>query len=237
MKTVNATTVMSNLRPGEASCFRLVPQVTKRVEQGEVVSRLAKQMQSTQSKARYWLDGIGEVLLDSLAKNESVDTGFLKAKLYIQGSVDSASAQPTKEDNPVTAKIVPSGRIAELLARLSVDNVTVTVVAQLYDVMQDNASGVNRIENCVDRVVATGSNVAINPDAEDEGVWLEDSAGALAGVKATVSYSDASVAYFTFASLPESGTYKLVYATRGGKSAAEAGVKRLVRNVVVANNG
>ena len=63
-------------------------------------------------------------------------------------------------------------------------------------------------------------------------MWLERADGTVAAV-GKVTYSDASTMYAKFATLPETGVYTLVLATRNGESANAYAIACATRRVKV----
>ena len=233
MDPIKVKAVMSTLPVGEKTLYRLVVTEPHHVGEDEFLQTLAEEMGQTQTQGRYWLDSFRNLLFRLLSENADVDLGFMSAKLYASGSIESISDQPTKEKNPVRGRIFFKGQFAEKLKALDVVNDTATVAAILYEVMQDGLADQNRIESTTARIVANGSNIKLDPEQEDNGVWLENASTGVKVAEATVSYSDASTCYFTFPTLPATGKYKLVIATRNGESPEEYAIVKLTRNVFV----
>ena len=200
MAEIKVKAVASSLpQVGAQQLYRLVPTSTKTVTEAEFIALLAQEAKQGETEARFWADNYRDVLFKQLMLNNAVDLGFAYAKLYVRGSLKSASDQPTKKENPVVANITIKGSLAELMKSLEVIN---------------------------------AKNCRIDPSRADEGVWLEKADGTVAAV-GEVTYSDASTVYAKFATLPETGVYTLVLATRNGESADAYAVARATRRVQV----
>ena len=236
MATITAKAIPSNLEVGEQSLYRLVPKNTVKFTEDEFLAALAEKVNQDKIQARYWCDAFRDVLFTKLLSNFAVDLGFLYAKLHIGGSLNSATEQPSKEKNPVRARIFSKGILEEAFDAVEVINDTQTIAAVLYEIMQDNASDVNRIEEANTRVVINGSKIKVMADREDEGIWLENIDTGIVVATANVSYSDESTAYCTFATLPSTGRYRLVVGTRNGEDADEYALAKVTRNVYVVND-
>ena len=228
--------MLVNLREGETPVFRLVPENSTKINCDQFLELVAKKAQSDIVQARYWFDAFASTLGTKLAENCAIDLGDLFAKLVVLGSLQSVGDKPTKEKNPVRARIYAKGALAEMLKAIEVINDTLTVSAVMYEVRQDNSTAASRIENNTDRVVINGHNILLNPSASDEGIWLENLDTGIKVSTALVSYSDGAVAYCTFPTLPATGKYRLVLSTRNGESADDYAVTRLTRNVFVVND-
>lgn len=227
--------VLSSIKVGDVPVYRLVPKNAKKLTEAEFVVLLSQKIKQSPEEARYWLDSFREVLFSQLAENTAVDLGFLFSKLYIGGTIPSLTAQPTKDGNPVLPRIYFKGEFSDRFGQYEVVNETHTVDAALYEVMQDGASGLNRIESATARIVANCNNAKIDPDQVGNGIWLEKLKTNVKVCDASISYSDSSTSYFTFPELPASGTYRLVIATRNGENPDEYGLVKLTRNVFVLN--
>jgi len=233
--SIKVKAVLSNLAIGENPVYRAVPKDVVKVSETEFLRRIAVKSGQDVVQARFWLDTFRDVLYSALAANQAVDLNFMYAKLYVGGSLNSITEQPTKEANPIKPRIYAKGELADAIASIEVVNDTETVPAVLNEVMQDDASDRNRIEAANKRVVINGSYLKQDPNATDNGVWLENIETGIKVSAATVTYSDASTIYCTFATLPTTGKYRLVVATRNALDATVYALAKLSRYVYVVN--
>ena len=219
---------------GETARYRLVPQDVVKIDETEFLTRLANKASQNTVQARFWMDSFRDVFYSYLAENAAIDLSFLYAKLYVGGSLSSANEQPTKEKNPVLPRIFAKGELADAIAAIEVVNDTVTVEALINEFMQDNASAKNRIEAANTRIVITGKGLYQDPDQADEKAWLENIDTGVVVAEGTVSYSDASTAFITFATLPaDKGKYRFCYTTRNGGDPDEVACAKVTRQVIV----
>lgn len=237
MDKIKVKAVLTKLPVGEKSVYRFVASNPQYVTRERFLQLLAADMGQSQSLSRYWLDSFKELLFKLLSENADVDLGFMLAKLYIGGSVDSIGEQPTEEKNPVRGRVFFKGDMVDRLKALQVENDAVTVAAILYEIMQDGLDDLNRIESETARVVINGSKIKIDAAQVDNGVWLESISTGVKVAEAAVSYSDASTCYVTFPTLPSTGKYRLVLATRNGESPDEYALAKMTRNVYVKKKG
>lgn len=233
MEKIRTKAVLTKLPVGERTLYRLVATDPHRVTEGEFLQLLAAEMGQSESQGRYWLDSFRNLLFRLLSENADVDLGFLMAKLYVGGSIESIGEQPTKERNPVRGRVIFKGDFANRLKAMEVMNDTVTVEALLYELQQDGVADQNRIESKTARVVVNGSNIKIDAAREDEGIWLENISTGVKVADATVSYSDSSTCYFTVPALPPTGKYRLVVATRNGENPDDYALAKVTRNVYI----
>jgi len=233
--SIKCKAVLSNLSVVESSLYRLVPQDVKRIDEAEFLSRLALKAGQDTVQARYWLDTFRDVFYAYLAENKAVDLNFLYGKLHVGGYLASLTAQPTRESNPVRPRIFAKGELADAIAAIEVINDTLTVAALINEVMQDDASDRNRIEAANKRIVITGNALKQDATQTDNGVWLENIDTGIKVANGSVTYSDASTIFATFATLPTTGKYRLVVATRNALDASLYALAKLTRQVFVVN--
>lgn len=233
-KILEFKAVPSNLGKGESALYRLVPAGVQTVKTAEFLPAFANELDIPVSRAQYFMDVFAKNLVETVMERKTVDLGWMTARLVIEGSLQNMTEQPTTKANPVRIRITFKGSIDEALKGIILKNVSKMVEATLHEIMQDGASGVNRIEN-ENVIVINGKGMAQNASAADEGVTLEKDGVIVA--KAQVSYSDDTTikAQFELGSEITAGVYDLAIYTRAGKSAAEVSTPRkLVRKVTVA---
>ena len=233
MKEIKVKATLSNLRVGERPNYRMIVKEPKKVDEVEFLRRIAAKAGQDRIQGRYWLDAFRDVLFAALADNEAVDLNFLYAKLHVAGSLPAATEQPTKAENPVRPRVFLKGELMDALAAFDVVNDTLTVAAILYEVMQDGASEQNRIESPTARVVLNGNAIRIDSAQEDNGVWLEDLKTGEKLADGTVIHSDSATCHVTFPTLPVTGKYRLVLATRDGNDPNEFSLAKVTGNVTV----
>lgn len=224
-----------NIGPEGEPRYRLRAKRSKFVEEGIVLERLSSKSGMGKSHCRFMMDSVRDVLYEGVAANETLDFGFMYAKLYPTGTIASLTAQPTKSENPVKVRVFFKGALARKVAALDLFNETQTVNLIIYEVAQDGVKDLNRIESNTARIVMNVNCGKIDSEQEDNGVWLEDPNTGVKVADATISYSDHSVCFFTFPTLPPTGKYRLVIETRNGESPDEYVLARATRNVNVIN--
>lgn len=232
-KQIKAKAVLTKLPVGERTLYRLLASCPYHIGEEAFLRYMAEEMGISLAQCRFWLDTFRNLLFRLLSENADIDLGFLLAKLYVGGSIESIGDQPTKERNPVLGRVFFKGDFAEQLKAIEVVNDTVTVAAILYELLQDGVAEQNRIESETARVVVNGSKIRIDAEQSDNGVWLENISTGVKVADATVSYSDASTCYFTFPTLPSTGKYRLVLATRNGEDPNVYALAKVTRNVYV----
>lgn len=226
---------MVSIGPGGVPVYRMTAKGAKNLTEEDILNRISKMSGMDVSKSRYWMDNMRDTMFQSLASNETLDFGFMYAKLYPTGTIPSLTSQPTPEANPVKGRIYFKGEFAEKLAAIKLVNETQTVNLILYEVQQDGVKGLNRIESPTARVVLNLNCGKIVAEQTDNGVWLEDAKTGARLVDATVSYSDSSTCYVSFPTLPATGRHRLVIETRNGEDPNEYVLARATRLVDVVN--
>ena len=230
---INVKAVLAKTPVGETAKYRLIVEGTRKVDETQFVALLSEKAKAEDVVARFWLDAFRGTLFDLLAKNAAVDLNFLFAKLYVGGTVASMGDQPNTTENPVRGRIYFKGPFAERLAQIELENDTVTVAALLYELQQDGVDEQNRIESTSARIVVNGSAIKIDPEREDEGVWLEEPESGIKLAEAVIIKSDSSTCHCKFTTLPPTGKYKIVIATRDGKDPETYALAKATRNVRV----
>lgn len=221
--------------PGETPRFRMVAKNPRNLSPEEILRRLSAKNGMELSTNRYWMDSLGTVVYEALAANETVDCGFVYGKLYPTGTLPSLTAQPTKEANPVRGRIFFKGEMARRLAEIELVNETQSVDVIIYELQQDGVAAPNCIESTTARIVLNVNRGKVVSEQSDNGLWLEDLKTNVKVADGVVIYSDSSTCHVTFPTLPPTGTYRLVLATRDGESPEEYVLARATRNVIVRN--
>lgn len=231
MTQLSCKTQLSNIGTGESPIFMLKPENITEMTEAQFITKLAAVTGWSEAKARFAMDAYGQAILDALSANKYVMAGPFKAKLAIRGSVPTMTSQPNKIDNPVVANITASGALADALSLIEVVNNAEVVAAAIYEVMQTGASGINRIETTTGQIVITGTGLAIDTAAADEGVWLANKDTGVVVKTLSVTSADSGAIRCTVGSLPENGQYRLTIATRDGD--ATKSVRTVTRLVTV----
>ena len=224
-----------NIGPGGDPLYRLMTKGNTNLSEADVLQRISAMSGMEPSKGRFWMDNFRDTLFGALSANETVDLGFMFAKLYPTGTISSLTDQPTKEANPVKGRIFFKGEFAAKLAALELVNETQTVNLIIYEVQQDGVQGLNRIESPTARVVMNLNCGMIVAEQTDNGVWLENAKSGEKVAAATISFSDSSTCHCTFPTLPPTGRYRLVIETRDGQDPNAYVLARATRLVDVVN--
>ena len=227
--------VLSNFGEGETPIYRLAVQGANAVSSTAFMSKLAEKIKVGSSQLSAYADAFCAVLLEELLQNKAVDGGFFYARLNVKGSISSLGEPLTKEKNPVVISIWFKGELAEKVKEIEVELDANSVAAVLYEIMQDNASGLNRIENATDTIVINGSYIALDAAQTDTGVWLLDASSGAIVKQARIINSDVNTIRCVFDELPTTGQYRLMVATRNAENADDYIVTRLYRLVQVVN--
>ena len=213
------------------SGYRFVTKAGKVLTEDDFIALAAERMGTTHEIAEAWFKGIMRTFIAGMMDGNSVNTGYMLGKLQVRGSTDSADGQPEK--GSVEGVITFSGDVREAFAELEVVNDSKMVDASLLALEQAGAGALNRLTAANAEVYATGNMLYIDPDREDEGVWIYDSKGRIVAKCALVSSTTTSVVFRTPAVLPEDGQYKVVIQTRNGEDVDEYTVATLTRLVTV----
>ena len=228
------STVPINLKIGEKRKYRLIPHHNGQVGEKTFKNRVARRCGYDDVVVGCAMDGCGSQLSEELANGNSVDLGWGRVYLTAQGSAESANEPWNASKHKLVTTIVAKGTLKTCLEGMEMVNVTVGATVTIQHVADTVTQTDGTISGTTDvDVRVTGNGLAVDPDSEDEGVWLEDSKGIILAV-ATVTEATTTALSCRFATLPPDGTYTLVVASRGGLGAA-FGVSTGTRKVSVRN--
>ena len=212
------------------SGYRFVTKAGKVLTEDDFIALAAERMGTTHEIAEAWFKGIMRTFIAGMMDGNSVNTGYMLGKLQVRGSTDSANGQPEK--GSVEGVITFSGDVREAFAGLEVVNDSKMVDASLLSLQQAGEDELNKLTDAAANVYCTGNMIYIDPDREDEGVFLYKGNGLVRKCE-LVSSTTTSVVFRLGGELPEDGQYKIVIQTRNGESDDEYTVATLVRNVTV----
>ena len=228
---VKAVKYLIGTGPDTKSGFRFVPKVQKHLTVEEFCALAADRMGSTTEVSEAWNKSFARTGIEQMMLGNAVNTGFMVGKLHVRGSTDSATGQPEK--GSVEGVVNFTGDVREAFAALEVVNDSKMVEASLLSLQQAGEDALNKLSAANADVYCTGNMLYINPNREDEGVWILDSQGGIVAKCTLVSSTTTSVVFRTPAELPEDGQYKIMIQTRNGESDDEYTVATLTRLVTV----
>ena len=212
------------------SGYRFVTKAGKVLTEDDFIALAAERMGTSHEIAEAWFKGIMRTFIAGMMDGNSVNTGYMLGKLQVRGSTDSANGQPEK--GSVEGVVTFSGDVREAFAGLEVVNDSKMVDASLLSLQQAGEDELNKLTDAAANVYCTGNMIYIDPDREDEGVFLYKGNGLVRKCE-LVSSTTTSVVFRLGGELPEDGQYKVVIQTRNGEDADEYTVATLVRNVTV----
>ena len=217
MAKLSYTTVLSQFKKGDnAPCYSARVKHNGTVSTDDFVKALAERSGENKERVRYIWDLAQAEITRQLAAGNRLELESLSAGITVTGSFDSANAAWDREKNKLSPFINAKGELKNALADIETVNITEgakPVILSVLDTIHQTDGLIVGGEEC--DVLISGKELAVNPDAEDEGVWLEDSKGVIVAT-ATVSMSDKSIINCHLTTMPTDGEYKLVVATRGG---------------------
>ena len=212
------------------SGYRFVTKAGKVLTEDDFIALAAERMGTTHEIAEAWFKGIMRTFIAGMMDGNSVNTGYMLGKLQVRGSTDSANGQPEK--GSVEGVITFSGDVREAFAGLEVVNDSKMVDASLLSLQQAGEDELNKLTDAAANVYCTGNMIYIDPDREDEGVFLYKGNGLVRKCE-LVSSTTTSVVFRLGGELPEDGQYKIVIQTRNGEDVDEYTVATLTRLVTV----
>lgn len=235
MAKLSYTTVLSQFKKGDNSpCYSARVKHNGTVSTDEFVKRLAERSGEEKERVRFIWELAQNELARQLGAGKRIELGSLSAGIAVAGSFDSANAPWDSQTNKLVPHLNTKGELKNALVDLEAVNVTEgakPVVLSVLDTIFAEDGVLKGNANIT--ALISGKDLAVDPQAADEGVWLEDKNGVIVAT-ATVNDSDCATIDCTFAETPAEGDYKLVVATRGGLG-AEFGVAMAKKNVQVRN--
>ena len=210
--------------------YHFIPSPARTLKEDELMKLVADKMGSSREVAEAWFKGIMRSIIAQMIDGNSVNTGFLLGKLQVKGSTDSADGQPAK--GSVRGVVNFSGAVREAFRQLVAVNDTKMVEASLLSMQQAGVDELNTIVAAGRNVYCAGNMLYIDPERNDEGVWLFKG-NSLVKKCTLVSSSTTTIVFAVPDELPEDGQYRIVIHTRNGESPDEYTVKTLVRNVTI----
>ena len=204
---------------GGAQVYRANVKTNGTVELEELAERLAEKTKQDKSLALYFLQAVDEELSKQILAGKRVNLGQLSTGFAIRGSFNSEDDRFDPKRHTLVATISTLDPLHSALADITPDNIAVGLACSVYSLMDSVTKELNVVTGTNEQHIQ-GVNLGIDPENEDEGVWLEDAEGARAAT-ATVSASDAQTVTCTFPAVAQ-GEYTLVVSCRNGNRASLA---------------
>lgn len=234
-KEVKFKTVLSSLKKGEKPCYRAIPVTNGSTDLDALAQRASARVGMDVALVKCIAELFLERVEAALCAGRRLEVeGLFSGMLAIQGVFDAANSPWERSKHRLVPRFNAKGDMKSALAGAVGVNITEGNRCRITSVLDSVAKteGVISGEEDVE-VYAAGGTFLVDTSAEDEGVWLEDANGEVVAF-GIVTASTATTLDATFATLPESGAYKFVVATRGGLGKGY-GVSIARRNVTVRN--
>ena len=177
-------------------------------------SLVAKKMNGDSLHVRYFIDALAETIEEVLNQGGKVDLGWIAFEPKLAKAVEAQDAGFDPEN--VTVRIRPSRRFRNCIRNVVYRNENDPDRPLIYSVVEGSQFRHNTFKVAGELIKVNGQNLMIVSGRQDEGVWLEDSAGAIV-VRARIVSSDHATCDFVFEQLPPKGCYRLVIAGRDGR--------------------
>ena len=217
MAKLSYTTTLSAFKKGDNSpCYTAHVRHNGTVSTDDFIKALTERSGENKERVRYIWELAQAEISRQLAEGNRLELESIAAGIAVTGSFDSANAAWDRDKNKLSPFINAKGELKNALANLETVNVTQgakpVILSVLDSILQTDGVITGGDDNMI---LISGKDLSINPDAQDEGVWLEDAKGVIVAT-ATIDASDKSIINCHISAMPESGEYKLVVATRGG---------------------
>jgi len=178
------------------------------------------------------LDGLSAFMAEYLAKGYRLDFGGFSAGLNMRGGFAAANAPFDPVRNAIGVELAPGMRVKRCVRALKPVNVTMEAKDRIYHVFQRTPfEAYDTVARDGERLVeVAGTMMTIHPDAEDEGIWIENDAGVVL-TRGHIQYDDCCHARFKLTDPVVPGLHWLVVASR---EAADSPLLRARRRLTVA---
>ena len=223
---------LSGLKKGGRPCYQGVIQSKQSASRADFVADMASRSGFTKEMASYFIDVFIASLRRYYRLGKRVNIGGLSSGIAIQGSVTNPKMSWEKSGMKLVPYLNLTGDLLNCLAGETGKNVTtgasVTITSVLDTVHAQNMKLIGTT-NVTTHTIGLG--LAVDTQATDEGVWLEDSSGVVAAIGTVTAATDTTLDC-TFTLLPPDGRYRFVIASRNGLG-EDYGVARAKRWVTV----
>lgn len=235
MKEIKFKTVLSSLKKGDRACYRAVPVTNGSVDLATIATNAAARGGMDPAITKFVAELLFREIGTELSNGIRVEIeNIFSGSIAVGGTFPAANSPWDKSRNRLIPYFTAKGDLKTALAGITGINVTEGNHAAIKRVLDTVRKEDGVIAGVTDvTVYVSGQHLLLDPLAEDEGCWLEAKDGTLL-VKGNVTGSTATTLDCVFPSLPESGKYALVVATRGGLG-SEFGVSIARKNVEVVN--
>ena len=173
--------------------------------------------------AKNLVNGLGGYIKEQLLHGYKLDFGVFKVGLTIRGGFAAANAKFDPEKNEVCVSLTPSVELKKAVAKMRPENLTDLkgpILDCAFCQKYLNRLGIGKLV-CRVECGMNGAFPVREFSADDDGIWLENSAGKRV-VQAKVLSADATRLSFIIADDVPSGRYRLFIGSRAKGQAAVA---------------
>jgi len=175
----------------------------------------AEYMQLKEPQVNLYLDGLCSFMREYLSKGYRLDFGGFSAELRMRGGFPAANAPFDPKRNTVGVDLLPGLRVKGAVKALKPINVTFDEKERIYHVLQLSPfEAYDVVARDGERLVeVSGTMMKVRAEAEDEGIWIENDAGAML-LRGDIQSCDCCTARFKLTDPIEPGLYWLAVCSR-----------------------
>lgn len=220
-------------RAGTWQGYIIRPKIRGVMKYEDTIKSVADATRLTQAQVRGAFDQLMKTIeLKAIKDQMRVKLGFADVQLTVKGSL-SDLAEPLAGRCEASLSFQPAKELNDLLRNVELVNETKTVQLVLHTIVeQGHPNDTNKLFTANTNVSITTNCGRIDTSRDDEGVWLVNADGEKVAT-GVVTTTNSAYSIVQFATLPEPGEYKLVYACRNGEDAGEYTPAVKTRNVTV----
>jgi len=175
----------------------------------------AEYMQLKEPQVNLYLDGLCSFMCEYLSKGYRLDFGGFSAELRMRGGFPAANAPFDPNRNTVGVDLLPGLRVKRAANVLKPVNVTFDEKERIYNILQLSPfQAYDVVARDGERLVeVTGTKMKVHAEADDEGIWIENDAGAKI-LRGDIQSCDCCSARFKLTEPVEPGLYWLAVCSR-----------------------
>lgn len=229
--TIKFRTKVTGFKKDERPCYSAYVLHNGTVRSQTLKERVARRCGYDESIVGCVWSGTFAQMRDEFRNGNRIDLDEVAGGLNVQGLFTGLNDPWDPARHALVPSLAAKGSLRACLDGTTAENATdapTIVVRRVMDVVakvDGSITGTAPVS-----VYVSGSNLLVDPSAEDEGAWLEDASGTIVA-RATTTTSTQLTLDCTFAELPPDGTYWFAVAGRGG--IPEGGVSIGRRKVTV----
>ena len=217
---INYKRVLSPIVKGEVPSYRAVVVNNGYITEDALMRAIAVDCGLKPVVVRSVIDLFLDHIAGGFGNGMRINLKQLDGGLSIRGTAEGCDMKWNESDLELVGYLNVKGALKHPFTDAEPVNVTdaaTVTIRRVLDANYETDGWITGTENVA--VLASGSGLKVDPEAEDEGCWLADRTTHRVLVKGIVTASSTTTLDVTFPTLPADGRYWFVVASRGGLGA------------------